>query len=249
MSRNPINEDMGLLGRAMDLLTIDGSRLQIPSSGVRGKPRGRGVDLRFMSIAPGPGPGPGQERDLSEAACAPFKHDEVIVDVRPRAPVEAQVVLETPMLAVPLGYFAFCLALALCNLLQPLSARTACVALSPLPMLCILAHAAGVRPVWVGWGVTVCGWLVPSVCALWSVVFGVCYLIGLSVLVVAGCRRPLPGACLLTVIACSGLALNPQWTGLEPKVYITVETFLTALTCASAYLGGGRVACRLKNYK
>jgi hypothetical protein len=257
MSRNPINDDIGLLGRAMDVLTIDASRLQIPSTGVRGKPRPRGVDVRFAAYSAG------HERDASRAdpteapapalgvACSASKRDDVVIDIRTKVEqksgAEVQALLETPVFAVPVGYLVFCLALAMCNLLQPVLAHAICIALSPLPMLCILAHAVGVQPVWIGWGLTICGWLAPSICALWSVWSGVCYLACVSVLAFGGCRRVIPGLCMLVVVFCSCMALNPHLAGLEPKIWITVEAAFAALTCASAYAGGGKVICRVKN--
>jgi hypothetical protein len=91
-----------------------------------------------------------------------------------------------------------------------------------------------------------CGWLTPSICALWSVQYGVYYLICLVSFAVAGCRRPIPSVCLVAVAVCSPLVLNPQWTGLEPKLWITIEVFLSAIACATAYTGGGRVVYKIK---
>ncbi len=241
----------------MDVLTIDARRLQIPASGVRAKSRAREIRIP-----------PAQDSDFhlvydnssaSElvtpmlmSAGSTGRREDVVLDVRPKgdpslkAATDVQTLLEFPPFVVPVGYFAFCLALALCNLLRPMLSHAVCIALSPIPMLCILAHAVGLQPAWVGWGLLLCGWLTPSVCALWSAPYSVLYLVTLVSLAVAGCRRVVPALCLLLVAACSPLALNPQWTGLEPKLWITVEVFLSALACATAYAGGGKIIFRIK---
>jgi hypothetical protein len=243
----------------MDVMTIDGSRLQIPSSGVRGKPRGRGIDIRLSSasghrdgahqsakadaVVPGP---------CSAGPSAGVKREDIVIDVRPRgdpavkmAGLEAQALLEIYPAVVPLGYFVFSLALALCNLLRPALTQAVCIALSPLPLLCILAHAIGIQPVWIAWALVLCGWLTPSVCALWSVVHSACFLVCLTAFAVAGCMRIAPSLCLLVVIACTPLALYPQWTGLEPKLWMTVAVFFSTLGCATAYSGGGKIIYRV----
>ena len=237
--------------RPMDVMTIDASRLQIPSSGIRAKSRvGRGVDVRFIT----------ESRSVSTAeqdtpvvsGIANVSHrDDVVIDIRPRgepkSSIEMHVLLDTPFYVVPAGYFIFCLALALCNLIHPLMSHAVCIALSPLPMLCILAHAVGIHPVWIGWGLVVCGWLLPSVCALWSVKYGVGYLICVAVFAVAGCRRLIPLTCLVLVMFSSFMALFPQWSGMESKLWTTVVAFFAALTCAASYTGGGKIVYRIKN--
>ena len=168
----------------MDVMTIDASRLQIPASGVRGKSRNKGCDMRITT-----GSENAQHRDPPcDYRCEPQqepvtpmlgcvypsggKREEMVIDVRPRGDVRCagggdaqslQTLLETPAMVVPMGYLIFWLALALCNLLHPRVTHAICIALSPLPMLCILAHAVGIHPVWIGWGLTLCAWLAPSV--------------------------------------------------------------------------------------
>jgi hypothetical protein len=270
MSRHIINDGMGALCGSMDVMTIDASRLQIPASGVRGKSRGRVCETRMAS-----GLEHMQNRDLPcEPRCdsqqeqvtpmlgcvgaAGGKREDIVIDVRPRGDARGdarlsgevqglQALLETPAIAVPMGYLGFWLALALCNLLHPRLTHAVCIALSPLPMLCILAHAVGIHPVWIGWGLTLCAWLPPSVCALWSVPYSAGYLVCLVALAVAGCRRPAPALCLAVIIACAPLSLNPQWTGLEPKIWMTVLGFFAAMACATAYVGGGKIVCRIKS--
>lgn len=235
------------------MLTIDGSRLQIPSSGVRGKSRVRGSDIRLATSQ--------FKREVVNPPTEPVtpppcgvssKRDDIVIDVRPRgdsnlkqASLETQALLETSAIVVPFGYFAFALALALCNLLRPALTHAVCIALSPLPMLCILAHAVGIQPVWIAWGLVLCGWMAPSVCALWSVIYSVCYLMCLVSFAVAGCMRPLPALCLVAVAICAPLALNPAWTGLEPKLWMTIAVFFSALACATAYVGGGKIVYRV----
>ena len=148
-------------------------------------------------------------------------------------------------LAVFFKNIRLCLALGLCNLLQPALAQAVSIGLSPLPMLCLLAHALGVRPLCIGWGMILCMWFAPSVCALWSVPYSVCYLACLACFAVAGCRRLIPGLCLLAIAVCAPLALNPQWTGLEPKIWMTVAGFFAALACSTAYTGGGKIIYRM----
>jgi hypothetical protein len=247
MSRNPINEGIGMFMRPMDVMTIDANRLQIPSAGVRAKSRiGRGVDVRFITES--------RREPISDPpipVIGASHRDDVVIDIRPRSEpkpsIEMQVLLDTPPYVVPAGYFIFCLALALCNLIQPTMSHAVCIALSPLPMICILAHSVGIQPVWIGWGLVLCGWLLPSVCALWSVGYGVGYLVCMAVFAVAGCRRPIPFVCLLVVIVCSLLALFPHWTGVESKLWITVVAFFATLTCAASYVGGGKIVYRIKN--
>lgn len=231
----------------MDVMTIDPSRLQIPSAGVRAKSRiGRGVDVRFITEGR---PEPASDPPLPVIGGG-AQRDDLVIDIRhrgePKPSVEMQVLLDTPSYVVPVGYFIFSLALALCNLIHPLMSHAVCIALSPLPMLCILAHAVGIQPVWIGWGFILCGWLLPSVCALWSVRYGVGYLLCLALFAVAGSRRPVPVTCLVVVLICSLLALFPHWTGVESKLWITVIAFLTTLTCAAAYAGGGKIVYRIK---
>lgn len=254
MSRHLINGEVGVFRSGkMDVLTIDGSRLQIPASGVRGKSRMRGNDIRLSSgqvqrevvgLIPDPVTPP--------TGSAPSQRDDIVIDVRPRGEfnakqmgTETQALLETTGVIVPLGYFAFALALALCNLLRPVLTRAVCIALSPLPMLCILAHAVGIQPVWIAWGLVLCGWLAPSVCALWSVFYSVCYLVCLVSFAVAGGLRVLPALCLVVVVICAPLALNPSWTGMEPKLWMTVAVFFSAVACATAYVGGGKIVYRV----
>jgi hypothetical protein len=194
----------------------------------------------------------GQEAITPMVTSAVLKREDVVIDIRPKGDLKACVevqtsALEFPSLVVPLGYCVFCLSLALCNLLRPVLSHALCTALSPIPMLCILAHSVGIQPVWVGWGMLLCGWLTPTVCALWSIPYSVCYLACLVSLAVAGCRRVVPALCLCCVVVCSLMALNPQWTGLEPKLWITVEVSLSALACATAYAGGGKVIYRIKS--
>lgn len=254
MSRHIINGDVGAFcSGKMDVLTIDGSRLQIPSSGVRGKSRARGSDVRVLTnqfqreVVTPPAEAP------SSVPCSVLaKREDIVIDVRPRGDItqkqanpETQALLETSAVVVPVGYFAFALSLALCNLLRPALTHAVCIALSPLPMLCILAHAVGIQAVWVAWGLVLCGWMAPSVCALWSVPYSVCYLICLVSFAVAGCLRPLPALCLVAVAICAPLALNPAWTGLEPKLWMTVAVFFSALACATAYVGGGKIVYRV----
>ena len=254
MSRHLINGDVGAFcsGR-MDVLTIDGSRLQIPSSGVRGKPRARGSDIRLASSHfPREMATPPSELAVTGPGAPDPKREDIVIDVRPRgdsntrqASLETQALLETSAIVVPVGYFAFALALALCNLLRPALTHAVCIALSPLPMLCILAHAVGIQPIWIAWGLVLCGWLAPSVCALWSVTYSMCYLVSLVSFAVAGCMRPIPALCLVAVLICAPLALNQQWTGLEPKLWMTVAVFFSALACATAYIGGGKIVYRM----
>ena len=261
MSRHLINGDVGAFYSNMDVMTIDGSRLQIPASGVRGKPRSRGNEIRLVSSHDHRDPSRETRHcDTIAEPATPMlgftgpsgsQRNDIVIDVRPRSDgktnVEVQALLETNSFAVPLGYFLFWLALVLCNLLRPALTHAVCIALSPLPMLCILAHAVGIQPVWIGWGLMICGWMTPSVCALWSVQYSVCYLVSLIVFAVAGCRRVIPALCLGLVTLCSILALNQQWTGLEPKIWMTVAAFFTALACATAYTGGGKIIYRIKS--
>jgi hypothetical protein len=258
MSRHLINGDSGVFGSGkMDVMTIDGSRLQIPSSGVRGKSRVRAGDAWLALDKPQRDPSHHVVDSVASVSCSVIpngnaKREEIVIDVRPRgestpktAGVETQQLFEAPSIVVLVGYLAFSLALALCNLLRPTLAQTVCVALSPLPMLCILAHAIGVQPTWIACGLVLCGWLAPCVCALWTVSFSVGYLVCLVSLVVAGSFKPLPALCLVAVIVCAPLALNPSWTGLEPKVWTTVSFFFAALACATAFAGGGKGVYRV----
>jgi len=270
MSRHIINERVEALQGKMDVMTIDASRLQIPASGVRGKSRGRGLDTRVAS-----GPECALQRSqVRDPACdhrvdplhepvtpmlgcvgpAGGKREDIVIDVRPKGESRSggevqsfQTLLETPAMAVPVGYLVFWLALAVCNLLQPTLTNAICIALSPLPMLCILAHAVGIHAVWIGWGLCLCAWLAPSVCALWSAPYSAGYLVCLVSLAAAGCRRPAPALCLAMVVACALFSLNPRWTGLEPRIWLTVSGFFAALACATAYAGGGKIICRIKS--
>ena len=265
MSRHIINDGMGALRESMDVMTIDASRLQIPAAGVRGKSRVRSGDIRLCTtFDPTQHTGRDQTVEhrsetqqetvtpmLSCVSTVGGKREDIVIDVRPRGDgkpgMEAQTLLESPAISVPVGYLCFWLAMALCNLLHPRLTHAVCTALSPLPMLCILAHAIGIHPAWVGWGLTLCGWLAPSVCALWSVQYSVGYLVFLVSLAVAGCRRLIPTLCLSVVVACGSLSLQPQWLGLEPKVWMTIAGFFTALACATAYVGGGKIVYRIKS--
>jgi len=249
MSRNLINGDMDCFYSKMDVLTIDARRLQIPASGVRGKPRGREIQLS-STHAPDSSRDGNSEQTPPVAMSAGSKREDVVIDIRPRVEAkggaETQVLWENHSITVPLGYSAFCLAIALCNLFWPAFSHAVCTGLSPLLMLCILAHSMGIQQVWISWGMLICGWLTPSVCALWNVEYSVIFLISLVFFAVAGCRRLIPSLCLVVVVLCSPLALNPQWTGLEPKLWLTVEVFFSALACATAYSGAGKYIYKIK---
>jgi len=246
MSRNLINGDVECFYGKMDVLTIDARRLQIPASGVRGKSRGREIQLSSGALSRDAH----SEQTPSVSMSAGSKREDVVIDIRPKG--DAKGVVETPggwethAITIPLGYFVFCLAIASCNLFWPAFSHAVCTGLSPLLMLCILAHSMSIQPVWIAWGMLICAWLTPSVCVLWSVEYSVLYLVSLVSFAVAGCRRLVPLLCMVVVFGCSPLALNPQWTGLEPKLWITVEVFFSALACATAYTGGGKIFYRIK---
>jgi hypothetical protein len=253
MSRHLINADVGVFRSGkMDVMTIDGSRLQIPSAGVRGKSRVRGNEIRLgTSKVPRDVVNLPVESVTAVPCNAPSERDEIVIDVRPRGDpggktgFETQALLETSAIVVPLGYFSFALALALCNLLRPASTHAVCIGLSPLPMLCIMAHAIGIQSVWIAWGLVLCGWLTPSVCALWNVLYSTLYLVCLVSFAVAGCLRIVPALCLVVIALCGPLALNPRWTGLEPKFWMTVAFSFSVLACAWAYTGGGKIIYRV----
>jgi len=264
MSRRLINGELGGVGSEMDVLKIDGSRLQIPISGVRGKPRGINSEVHFplnkgrKEAAPGYA---GEARTPPAAQCASASgashggvsgHEEVVIDVRLRGDassrsveVESQQSFDVPAITVLVCYFAFGVALALCNMVEPALTRTVGMALSPLPVFCILAHAFGVRRVWISCGLVLCALLAPSVCALWAVPYSALYFCCLASLVVGGCPMPRSVPFLLAVFVCALLSLHPAWTGFEAKFWITVAFFFTVLTCALSFSWGFKTVYRL----
>ena len=79
---------------------------------------------------------------------------------------DIQTTLEIPEFLVPSGYSVFAIGLGLANMIATTMGSGLCVALSPIPMLCLSIHALGV-PLWVGLGVGVCTTLVTLCASLW----------------------------------------------------------------------------------
>ena len=121
MSRCLINGDIGGFFSEMDVLTIDARRLQIPASGVRGKPRTKELRLPYAQYTNSNFEGV-QEDVTPMMVSSGSKREDVVIDIRPKVEPKAiaevqmsTLALDLPSLAVPLGYCTFCVCLALSN--------------------------------------------------------------------------------------------------------------------------------------
>ncbi len=134
-----------------------------------------------------------------------------------------------------MGYTAFGVGLALCNLLAPQYTSKVCIALSPVPFICLLVQALtcmelGYRHLGPG-GVLLSACRLPYVCVLWSLHFSiplVCLLSGsLSVFYSMLHRDVLSWICLSGVCLCLLLAIPvPILQILDPRWGMTVAMFL-----------------------
>jgi hypothetical protein len=179
----------------------------------------------------------------------------VVIDVRSRQHQSQEgdlprTVFAVPGFVVPLGYAVFAIGLGLTNSLAPFAATasissTVCVALSPLLMGSLTVHALAAQS-WVSVGLLLCAWLVPSVCASWTLLLAVPYLVVLGVLVAVGSHRMLTSLCLVGLLLSMLLATQTRWVGLEPRWGITLGGFFLTLECVGASIGGGRIVYRIR---
>jgi len=124
-----------------------------------------------------------------------------------------------------LTYAIFGIALALCNLFN-VSGRLCCVGLSPLPMLCLLLHAASSASLPISLGLLLCALSLPTVCALWALPVAAAYITAAACSLLAFNHGPFQVACcvgakmsmLLTVVA------DPRWG-------VSLAVFFLLLAC------------------
>jgi hypothetical protein len=150
-----------------------------------------------------------------------------------------------------LGYTAFGMGLALCNLLVPQHTSKVCTALSPIPFICLLLQALtcvelGHRHLGPA-GLLLSACLLPSACVLWSLHVSipdplVC-LLSLSVFYCMRHRNLLSWVCFSGVCLCLLLAIPlipvPIMQILEPRWGMPVAMFFACILCFLAGLGGG----------
>lgn len=256
MSRNPLagesEHGASLHAKGVDTLTLsafDAGRLKIPFGSLN-RPR-----LAQQIAAPLPHARSDavledRRQESMAQAGKPDPRRDVVVDVRAcceARPIqlEQQALIEIPGLFVPSGYAFFALALGLTNMLDPGAGGPVCVALSPLPMVCLVIHALGVQS-WVAGGLLLCAWLVPSVCFAWRLAFALGFFVLLGVLMAAGTRRMLVSTCLVALLLSMLLATQTRWTGLDSRWGVTLGGFFLALQCVTASFGGGKVVYRIR---
>ena len=170
---------------------------------------------------------------------------------------------------VPTGYTLFGAALVLSNLTIPNAASTTCVCVSPLPMLCLLAHSTIVS-FWVGVCLVVCAWSLPVVCSLWqlpvmtafSFFLGAVVLVGSTVsatststtatststTVTSTSTRCLVGVGMLGLSISLLFALTSSLHGIEPKWGASVAGFFLCIMCGLATRQMGKVVYKVKQF-
>jgi hypothetical protein len=254
MSRNPINEEILSLGnqlrKGMDSLTImDPGRLRVPMGGGCKTHKKQS----WMTVS-----GSTNFNSPNEEADAMF---DVVMDIpRSNKGVQSSVfpALELNNFnlgsynwqvhggLLALGYTAFGMGLALCNLLAPQHTSKVCTALSPIPLICLLVQALtcmelGHRHLGPG-GLLLSALLLPSACVFWilQVSIPVVGLLSLSVFYCMRHRNLLSWVCFSGVCLCLLLAIPvPIIQILEPRWGMTVAMFFACILCFLAGLGGG----------
>jgi len=171
----------------------------------------------------------------------------VVIDVKSRQheSSEPRTVFAVPGFVVPLGYAVFAMGLGLTNSVGQSAGSMVCVALSPLLIASLTVHALAVQS-WVGGGLLLCAWLGPSVCAAWTLLLAVPYLVVLGVLVAVGSHRLLTSLCLVGLLLSMLMATQTRWVGLDPRWGVTLGGFFLALECVGASVGGGRIVYRIR---
>ena len=124
-----------------------------------------------------------------------------------------------------LTYAIFGIALALCNLFN-VSGRLCCVGLSPLPMLCLLLHAASSASLPISLALLLCALSLPTVCALWALPVAAAYITAAACSLLAFNHGPFQVAC------CVGAKLSMLLTVVaDPRWGVSLAVFFLLLAC------------------
>jgi hypothetical protein len=191
--------------------------------------------------------------ERSAKSQAPDITIEMCVEPRCEAVCDASRAWEFAGWLIPTGYTLFGAALALSNLTLPSMASTVCVGMSPLAMLCLMAHAT-IVPFWAGACMMALAWFLPSVCAAWTLPAGVAFSLGLGVLVTVGVTvgaspgRWLVGSGLVGLILSLGFSLTSSLHGVEPRWGVSVACFFLLVMCVLATRQMGRVVYKIKQF-
>lgn len=260
MSRNP---DVGEnLWKGMETFAIpDPSKLKIPF-GCK-PPRKQS----WMTVAVSPGSsfatlsegGDTFNKSPDEEVVPPMELKFCPLDRPPESLIKTR--WGVPGWALSVGYSLFGLGLGLGNLITPRHTGLVCVALSPLPVLCLLLQSlvslecpesdrhSDHRPLRLlgSLGLALSACLLPSACALWTPHLAIPLGLGLSWSAVACMRHrdALAWTCLCGACLASVLAL-PVSQFLEPWWGLTVSLFFACVLCFRAGLGAGRVGFVIK---
>lgn len=245
MSRNPINEEMLVLGthlrKGMDSLTIlEPGKLRVPFGGGNKTPRKQS----WMNVGQDP------QAVVSTA--------ETVVEVpkppRPQDP-PLEHCIEVPGWVLAAGYALFSLGLGLCNLLAPQHTSRVCTASSPLPLLCLLLQSAACLDkrydqVLGSIGLILSACALPSACFFWSLYLSIPLVLVLAASVLCCMRHRDVSAWICVCGVCLALlfALPVPIQLLDPKWGMTVSIFFACALCFLAGLGVGRVGILIKAF-
>ena len=157
------------------------------------------------------------------------------------------------------GYSIFGLSLALGNLLAPQHTSKVCVAVSPIPFLCLLLQALacmerdrrdikhGLRTLGPS-GLMLSASALPSACVLWSVYLAIPLVLALSLSVFVCMRhRDTPASVCLAGVFLSLLMALPAPAEILGSLWgMTVAIFFVCSLCFLAGIGSGGMAFKIK---
>lgn len=235
MSRAPINAAVSEIGKKMDVMTIDPSCLRIPYRSKKTNTLSPSPTTHYPVIS--------LLHEHQQQASGDVSI-ELIAD-----PSTEQTLFSVPGWFIFVGYLLFSLSLALCNLFINSSATSpVCIIASPVAMLSFLAHAFSIQPLYMGAGLLGSAWLLPIMCAMWSVDLSLNYIafVGIS-LALASWRV---SSLVIIVILVAFLFLSSPsmviYHGVDSHWGISVSVFLVTLLGVLSSRHLARVTFKLK---
>jgi hypothetical protein len=228
------------MGRGLEILTIDASKLKMPF-------RSRVAPVVESPLASLNKLVEAEKHEWAPAAEGKFTNIEVRVEAVVSQAGDMSRVWEISGWLVPSGYSIFGMALALSNLLLPQAAGATCVGVSPILMFCLVAHATMVAS-WAGLGLILCAWALPGVCTAWQLQAGVFYVCMLGILVAASSpqARVVTWSCLVCLIISLGFTVFLAFKEVDQRWGMTVAGFFLVVMCVAATRYMGRVVYKVK---